>query len=262
MTPMYVQITDPGTANPEATAILTERRTGVASRRPGPERTREIHRPRFFRRAEVWVPTRAGWILALSILTILAIAFVAAAARLHDFLAENRPLPTDTLVVEGWLPDETLETVADAFLRGEYRRIVTVGGPIRLGRHLSPYEVSARLSAATLEKLGVPMESIVVLPTAKVLRDRTYEEALALKAWIDSCDTPPGVVNLQTLGVHARRSRILFQFALGDRTKVGVLAGSVTGYDPRGWWKSSEGAKTVLYETLAYVYTVLFFRPE
>jgi hypothetical protein len=30
-------------------------------------------------------------------------------------------------------------------------------------------------------------------------------------------------------------------------------------YDPKKWWTSSNGVMTVLMETIAYLYTVLFF---
>jgi len=50
--------------------------------------------------------------------------------------------------------------------------------------------------------------------------------------------------------------------ALGDDVKVGVISIPDTRFDPSAWWKTSEGARSVLTESIGYVYARVFFSPE
>ncbi|MGA2556129.1 MAG: hypothetical protein ABSG04_07630, partial [Verrucomicrobiota bacterium] len=61
---------------------------------------------------------------------------------------------------------------------------------------------------------------------------------------------------------HARRSRLLFQKACGDDTKVGVIALDDVGYDPTHWWRTSEGVREVVGEGIAYLYARIVFHPS
>ena len=67
--------------------------------------------------------------------------------------------------------------------------------------------------------------------------------------------------NVLTLGVHARRSRLLFRKAFGSDLPIGVIAVQNREYDPVRWWSSSEGAKEVISEGVAYLYARFFFSP-
>ena len=68
-------------------------------------------------------------------------------------------------------------------------------------------------------------------------------------------------VDVFTLGAHARRSRLLFEKALGDEVAMGVIAAPDQTYDQDHWWRSSNGVRTVLSELIAYLYAVIFFHP-
>ena len=48
----------------------------------------------------------------------------------------------------------------------------------------------------------------------------------------------------------------------GNGVEVGVRSGSPSKYDLARWWYSSEGAKDVLGESLAYGWVLCCFRPE
>jgi hypothetical protein len=63
------------------------------------------------------------------------------------------------------------------------------------------------------------------------------------------------------LGAHARRTRLLFQKALGPDIKVGVIAIETRNYDGRHWWRSSTGVREVLTEGIGYLYSKFFFHP-
>ena len=67
--------------------------------------------------------------------------------------------------------------------------------------------------------------------------------------------------HLITEGAHGRRSRLLFQRALGSGVTVGVTSVPSSAYDPEHWWKFSAGVREVVGELLAYGYARFLFRP-
>ena len=72
---------------------------------------------------------------------------------------------------------------------------------------------------------------------------------------------PLTAVNVVTVDVHARRTQLLFQMALGPKVKVGIIAVPNADYDAAKWWRYSEGVRAVLGEFIAYLYVKLFFFP-
>ena len=73
---------------------------------------------------------------------------------------------------------------------------------------------------------------------------------------------PVRSINVVTEDVHARRTRLLFQKALGNDVAVGIISVPNPDYDARHWWRYSEGVKDVFAESVAYIYArLLFFYP-
>jgi uncharacterized SAM-binding protein YcdF (DUF218 family) len=68
-------------------------------------------------------------------------------------------------------------------------------------------------------------------------------------------------MNIVTEDVHARRTRLLFQKAMGPELRVGVIGVTNPDYDPKHWWLYSEGLKEVTSEALELVCDELFFHP-
>jgi uncharacterized SAM-binding protein YcdF (DUF218 family) len=101
---------------------------------------------------------------------------------------------------------------------------------------------------------------IIAIPAPPVIRDRTYASAVALKDWLKKAPFPIKGINLVSLGTHARRSRLLFEKALGSGITVGIIAIPDVRYDPQAWWKSSLGVRLTLDELIAYLYARFFFR--
>jgi hypothetical protein len=89
--------------------------------------------------------------------------------------------------------------------------------------------------------------------------DRTYASALALKNWLGSHGVVETNLNVISLGPHSRRSRLLFEKALGKDYKVGIIAIENQEYDAKQWWASSAGVRSMLDEIIAYLYTRLSF---
>ncbi len=163
------------------------------------------------------------------------------------------------MVVEGWLPDFALEQTLREFNQRHCRLMLVTGGPIEQGHMLVSYKNFAELAAAILEQLGLDRHIIREIPAADVRRDRTYASAIALKDWLNHTPFPINAINLVSLGTHARRSRLLFEKALGPGIAVGVIAIPDRRYDPRAWWKSSMGVRSTLDELIAYLYARFCF---
>jgi hypothetical protein len=181
---------------------------------------------------------------------------------IHPFLAVTSRTNTDVLVVEGWLPNYALEECISEFHAKHYRLILTVGGEILSGTNIDPGDSLASNAAARLRYLGLKSPFLEPVPSPARYRDRTFASAVALRQWNEKNHQHLGRFNLVTLGPHARRSRLLFEKAFGDKTQVGVISIENREYDPARWWRCSEGVKEVVCESLAYLYARLFFNVE
>lgn len=209
---------------------------------------------RLFCYREKRVLTAQGWTVSLISLTALLLGIL---VNIHPFLAVTSPLRAEALVVEGWLNDQGVEKAVSEFKIGGYKTLITTGGALSRGSYLAQYKTYAALSAATLVKLGFNSNQLVVVPAKDVIRDRTYANALALSQWLTDSKSTLKSINLYTDGVHARRSRLLYQKALAP-VKVGIVAVTNLDYDPRHWWASSAGVKAVVSEAISYLYAQLF----
>jgi uncharacterized SAM-binding protein YcdF (DUF218 family) len=209
-------------------------------------------------RRQCLVPTLRGWVLAA--LSVAALALIGI-CRIGPFLTVSDSVPGGVLVVEGWVPDYVMQAAAAEFKQNHYAKLFVTGIPLAQGTLLSEYTNHAYVGAATLLKLGLTTNDVQAVPTDQIRRDRTYNMALSLKKWLREHDLSPTKVNLITAGPHSRRSRLLFEKALGKGVTVGVLAIPGNEYDKRHWWNSSEGVRVVIGEALAYGYARLLFYP-
>jgi hypothetical protein len=209
------------------------------------------------KRREVLVPTVRGWLIlvfGLMILTILA------GRNLHAFLSVNDSKPGGALVVEGWAPDYAMAMAVSEFRSNHYDKVYVTGIPLTHGAPLSEYGTYAELGAAVLVKMGLSTNVVQPVPTPDVKQDRTYTSAATLKKLFRERNLPIPKINIFTAGPHARRSRLLYQKALGKDVDIGVIATPIREYDPAHWWRSSPGFRDVTGEAMAYLYARIFFR--
>ena len=82
------------------------------------------------------------------------------------------------------------------------------------------------------------------------MRDRIEREGWAKDA-----------IDVYSAGVHSRRSRTVYRLAFGPAFEIGVLAAVPRNYDLAHWWRTSQGTKTVLDETLSLAWTTCCFWP-
>ncbi|MDQ1334659.1 MAG: hypothetical protein QG552_1609 [Thermodesulfobacteriota bacterium] len=208
---------------------------------------------------ERWGLTLWGW---LFVCCLVIVTLAAAVFGVHPFLAVNEPVGGEILVMEGWMPDELVEKVIEIFKSEHYQRLVTTGGPLTYGSYLVGYKNCAEVAAASLKKLGLDERLIFVMPAPDVPTDNTYAAGVSLRDWLTKSGTAVRSLDICTMGPHARRTRLLFEKALGDDVKVGVFALESREYDPEIWWRTSKGVRTVLKEAVAYVYARFFFWPN
>jgi uncharacterized SAM-binding protein YcdF (DUF218 family) len=120
----------------------------------------------------------------------------------YPFLAITSPVPSDNLVVEGWMHEYAMrEAAAEYAIIGTFLRLVvrTIGK----GGYINDYYTSASVGAELLQKAGIPREAIQMVPSHVNGRERTYSSAIALRDWFRD-NTPVDTINVVTEGAHAR----------------------------------------------------------
>jgi len=197
-------------------------------------------------------PTWKGSILIL--IAFIGLSY-AGSVWMYRFLSLDDPRGEGILVVEGWLPDAAVRQAYERFRHGRYSGLVTTGVPIEIGSYLTDHHSTAEVAAATLRMLGVGADSVVSAPArGDIVRDRTLASALAFGEWLRSAQPLARSVDIVTMDLHARRTRMLFQRVLGDSVAVGVIAIPEARYGSDSWWQTSEGMKTFLSEAVGYLY--------
>ena len=204
-------------------------------------------------RRSVWWPTNRGW-AALFFLVMIPMAtwfFLG-----EGFLARNRPLPAEALIIEGWIGIEGVRAARIEFDQGHYRYLVTTGeltdnrwGPQRWNYAIEAYEL--------LHRLGVPDDRLIAAPAPETERQRTFTSAAAARDELRHRGIQIRSANVFTLGAHARRSRLVFAKALPG-VDVGVIAWHPPTFTSGPWWRSSERAEEFLKETAGYFYELIF----
>lgn len=208
------------------------------------------------KRRECLALTWRGWLLLVLSLTLLSMVTV---RGLYPFLAVTEPVESGLLVVEGWVSDNTMKATIAEFKGRRYEKVCVTGGPVEHSAWVNYYKTYAEEGMATLVELGLNADDVQAVPSKSVRKDRTYAEAAALGKWVRDTGAVFTTVHLITEGAHARRSRLLFQRALGSGVTVGVTSIPSSDFDPEHWWRSSAGVREVIGESLAYGYARFFF---
>jgi hypothetical protein len=218
-----------------------------------------------FRRRHVWLPTLWGAALAFVAFAAIAVALIANAPA---YLAVTEPARgvdgngARVLIVEGWMDDRELDQAVALFRSGHYERIVTTGGPIESWTGMPvPWKDYAERGARYLAAHGLADATIVAVPAPASAQDRTFLSAVVVREWAARERIRLDAVDLLSVGVHARRSRMMFRAAFGPGVEVGVIAAQPSLHDPQRWWRTSSGAKFVLGESISLAWTACCFWP-
>ena len=188
-------------------------------------------------------------------LVLIAGLAVWAGAGLYPFLARQAPVKSEMLVVEGWMGDDLLLQAAGWAESNGVKKIIATGGPVETGSWLAEWKTYAEMTKARMEKLGLGQKfKLAAAPAEKVRRGRTRESARALKA---ALGMDRGSFNLASVGPHTRRSWRAFRDEFGDGVEVGSVALAPMEYGRDDWWSCSEGVRSVISESVAFVYDVV-----
>ncbi len=213
--------------------------------------------PPLFKRRQIWLPTLWGLIIFIVIIGSTATLVI---RNIAYFLAQQHAINGQTLVVEGWLAEPALLTAVDQFKQGNYQLLITTGGPDK--RQINPVHKSyAEKASAFLLQHGVPQSQLVTLPTPESAQDRTYLSAVIVRDWLINNQLQLNNINLYSGDVHARRSYQLYKMAFADKANIGIIAAEPNNYSLKYWWRTSEGAKSVLAETAGLVWINCCFSP-
>jgi hypothetical protein len=204
------------------------------------------------------MPTISGWFLLLLICIATTVILV---NNLYSFLAQNAPVGARILIVEGWLAPEELDQAIETFKNKKYERIVTTGGPV-VGWHWSEIDTDyAKLAADYLARHGIRQDLISIVPAPASAQERTFLSAVMFRESAKRLGIRLDAVDVFSAGPHARRSRLLFQMALGQEVRVGIIAARPSGFDSDAWWRSSDGVEQMFFQSFGFVWVKCCFWP-
>lgn len=206
----------------------------------------------FFVRRQHWTMT---WMGRLTLLAAAAALTVILSRELCTFLAVTSPAGGQFLVVESWMPTYAYREAAALFRKNGYDKAI-VAGVLDWDEN---GELGEHFGGEKLIRFGVPSDQVVTMSSNEVQWDRTFHAAMAVKQWLQEQGMRAKSIDVVTIGPHARRSRLLFEKALGSEVKVGVIAVQDRRFNPTFWWRSSVGVRAVVGEMIAYVYIRIFF---
>jgi len=213
-----------------------------------------------FDRKERWSLSWRGRLIVASALLLVGALVL---KGVYPFLAITHRVNANILVVEGWIHEYAIRAAVKEFQSNHYQRVFTTGGPVvGTGGYINDFYTSASVGADLLKKWGLPDERLQMVPSRVMDRDRTYGSAVALRNWFRDHNMVVRSVNVMTEDMHARRTRLLFEEALGKSITVGIIAVPNPDYDARRWWRYSEGVKDVGSEAFVYIYARFFFHPS
>ena len=208
-------------------------------------------------RRERWGLSGRGWGALAGSVVLACWGFV---AGIHSFLAVTAPVDSPVVAVEAWVPPAILKGVADHYKGDGTRIFYCAGGPS--DEHFDSTRIedtSAAEAARGLRRFGIAESQIRIVPTRVPRRDRTYSNAVALRDWFRENGIAVPALTVVTEGIHARRSRLMFEKAFGPSVPIGVIAIPDPTYDASHWWRYSEGIKAVISETAGYLYVRTVF---
>ncbi|MEA2068342.1 MAG: ElyC/SanA/YdcF family protein [Verrucomicrobiota bacterium] len=203
-------------------------------------------------------PTWLGWLLIAILLLGLLFGFI---TNIYGFLAPEKPPHEGVMVVEGWIHDFALDEAVTMYRSGNYSKIVCTGVPIETGSYIQQFKSYPEMTAARLRKMGIPGNEIITAIADEAKKDRTYLAAVALREAAMAYNIGETNIHLVTTGPHGRRSRLLFQKALGEDYNIGITCLEDSGYDPDYWYAYSQGVRKVISECIAYTYAKFLFHP-
>lgn len=203
-------------------------------------------------------PTLLGWVLMLALLVIL---FRISLVGVYYFLAVNNPVNSKTMVLEGSAPAYVVKDALKYYNKHGYDRLIVTGIPIINYEFIAPYKSTAHAALRALKYYGFEDTVFLANIPSNVLVDRTYHTAVVTRMLFDGNKWAKNF-DIYTVGVHSRRSRMMFRKAFGSSYNIGIIAHKDRTFAPNHWWRSSKGFRNVSNEFVATLYVMMFFHPS
>ena len=213
----------------------------------------------FFSKTVCRKPTWLGWLLLAIIIFVVSEVML---QNVYGFLTVNEPVKSKTMVIEGWIPDYSVKKALKLFKEDNYENLIVTGTPIQQWQPVTDFTNVAQATAAVIKKMGYRDTIYMAAIPSTIVRDRTYSTAVVTETIFEQHPEWAKSFNIYSVGVHSRRSRLMFDKAFGDDFNIGIYADSDISFDPVHWWRSSKGFRNVGNELLAYLYVRLFFHPD
>ena len=115
-----------------------------------------------------------------------------------------------------------------------------------------PYLDVTELSQAILERSGVPVSAVTVLPQQV---DGTESEGAAIAAFVNRHH--PGSLLVITARTHTARTKLLLRRKLPHDIRVSVRSSRFDAFSADSWWRARDQTREVLVEYLRWVNTLL-----
>ncbi len=211
-----------------------------------------------FKRKLCWRPTILGYI---TIIVALVILFRISIGLIYGFLAVNNPVESKTMILEGWAPTYIVQKAVTYYKENDYERLIVTGIPIINYEYVTEYRNTAEAAMIALRFFGFTDSIYLAYIPSNVFVDRTYHTAVEAKQVFIENNWPKNF-NIYSVGVHARRSRMMFRQAFGSDYNVGIIAPRDHTFLPEYWWKSSKGFRNVSNEFVATSFVMMFFHPD
>ena len=203
--------------------------------------------------------TWRGWLLLLLAFYFIYRLFL---GDICDYLSVNEPVDAKTLIVEGWVDDHALKDAIDYYHDHHFKHLIVTGQPVTQWKNYVRFKNTADAAIAVLRDNGFNDSIFKAVIPRTVFIDRTYNTAVASRIIFEKHPDWEHSFNLFSVGVHARRTRLMFKRAFPDDFKIGILSDVDPTFDPKHWWKTSKGFRNVSNEFVAFSYVWLFFHPN
>jgi len=204
-------------------------------------------------------PTLLGFFLILVIIVIIGRLLM---PSIYKFLFLNKPVTTNTMVLEGWVPTYALQDALKYYAENNYENLIVTGIPITQYEYASDFNYTSQATILALKHFGFTDTIYEAANPTNIYKDRTYTTAIITKEIFEKHPEWDKSFNVYSMGVHSNRSLVLFKKAFPDDYEIGMVAHSDRAFIGEEWWKSSIGFRNISNELLALTYAKLFFYPE
>lgn len=209
---------------------------------------------------ERWGLTGLGWLV---VIIFFAVGIWLTGRNIVPFLSKEETIAARVMVLEGYVPDYAFGEIIRIFEEDHYELLIATGTVYDQGFYISGINSSAELIGKSLKNIGFDTTKMAIVPASSdIYRDRTFYTGQAVKTYLQKYHPEVNSINLVSVGVHARRSHYLYKLAVGNDIEVGNIVIPDRKFDEKYWYKSSVGFRTVIFETIGYLYIKMIFAPE